>query len=100
MVDGQEGQTIRVGTIDEEKMARGRGRGGPMRQQFHVSFDDGGEKKMSWKEALEAIRIYETMENDQTLENDQRREEEAEAEVLEKLVCTQCIDICELSPEE
>ena len=55
---------------------------------------------MSWKEALEAIRIYETMENDQTLENDQRREEEAEAEVLEKLVCTQCTDICELSPEE
>ena len=49
---------------------------------------------MSWKEALEAIRIYETM------ENDQRREEEAEAEVLEKLVCTQCTDICELSPEE
>ena len=54
-VDGEEGQTIRVGTIDEEKMARGCERGGPMRQQFYVSFDDGGEKKMSWKEALKAI---------------------------------------------
>ena len=78
-------------------MVRGRGRGGPLRQRFHIVYDDGNDENMSLEEALRAIRIHETMEND---EADQRGEEEAEAEVLENLVSRECTNICELHHED
>ena len=71
--------------------------GGPLRQRFHIVYDDGNDENMSLEEALRAIRIHETMEND---EADQRGEEEAEAEVLENLVSRECTNICELHHED
>ena len=92
-----DGQILLTGTIDKEETVRGRGRGGPLRQRFHIVYDDGNDENMSLEEALRAIRIHETMEND---EADQRGEEEAEAEVLENLVSRECTNICELHHED